>query len=362
MHFYLSESNLKKRKSRDLDLVEPKTDTQVSINECMTYIHEIGRKSCFVRIKILNILHFSYQSLLRLLNHLKENLNEDDEEKDEEDGGDDQLENDPFLARVGPEIPEDLQTKITNKDCMKQCVTWPNLGKVLSQSPKWATQKDETQKCLLDDEDQDGNSEKQLKLQEFQEKLVNVSMAEPIKDYFLTDQLSNNLAVANASNMKESKLVQPLNGLQSELLSLLATYKDVYFGQETLKNLEEVRLVYCAHALNHMLKTRNKILKNNAKLSKNPGKSAIDVRDQGLCRPKIVIVVPFKESARKVVEIMGKLMFGEVKRGNVSNKKRFDDEFGTEPKDLDKIKVCTSHPAFETKKISNVIVTIMVTI
>ena len=306
-----------------------------------------------------NILHFSNLSLLRLLNYLKENLIEDDEEKDEDDG-DDHLENDPFLARVGPEIPEDLQTKIANKNCMKQCVTWPNLGKVISQCPKWTTQKDETQKCLLDDEDQDGNSEKQLKLQEFQEKLVNVSLAEPIKDYFLTDQLSNNLAVANASNMKESKLVQPLNGLQSELLSLLSTYKDVYFGQETLKNLEEVRLVYCAHALNHMLKTRNKILKNNAKLSKNPGKSAIDVRDQGLCRPKIVIVVPFKESARKVVEIMGKLMFGEVKRGNVSNKKRFDDEFGTEPKDLDKIKVCTSHPAFETKEISIMIVTIIV--
>ena len=223
---------------------------------------------------------------------------------------------------------------------MRQCITWPNLGKVISQCPKWTTKKDKTQKFLLDDEDQDENSEKQLKLQEFQEKLVNISVAEPIKDHFLTNQLSDNLAVANASNMKESKLVQPLNGFQSELLSLLTTYKDVYYGQETLENLEEVRLVYCTHALNHMLKTRNKILKNNAKLSKNPGKSAIDVRDQGLCRPKIVIVVPFKESARKVVEIMGKLMFGEVKRGNVSNKKRFDEEFGTEPKDVDKIKVC----------------------
>ena len=115
-----------------------------------------------------NILHFSNLSLLRLLNHLKENLIEDDEEKNEDDG-DDHLENDPFLARVGPEIPEDLQTKIANKNCMKQCVTWPNLGKVISQCPKWTTQKDKTQKCLLDDEDQDGNSEKQLKLQEFQE-------------------------------------------------------------------------------------------------------------------------------------------------------------------------------------------------
>ena len=232
---------------------------------------------------------------------------------------------------------------------MKQCVTWPNLGKIIIQSPKWTAQKSvETKKSLLDDENDDDkgmNSENQKKLQEYQEKLVNLSIAEPIKDYFLTNQLSNNLAVANMSNMKGSKMVQALNGFQSELLSLLKTYKDVYYGEETLQNLEEIRLVYCVHALNHMLKTRRRILRNNAKLHHN--KSAINVRDQGLCRPKIVIVVPFKESARKVVEIMGKLMFGQVKGGNVSNKKRFDDEFGTEPKDLDKIKVCTSHPALK---------------
>ena len=183
-------------------------------------------------------------------------------------------------------------------------------------------------------------------MKEFQEKLVNVPVSEPLKDFFLTNQLSNNLAVANVSNLSGSKLLQPLTGLQSELLSLLTTYKDVYFSEEKLTNLEEIRLVYSVHALNHMLKTRSRILKNNQKLAKNSDSSQINVRDQGLCRPKIVIVVPFKESARKVVDIMGKLLFGKVKGGNVSNKKRFDDEFGTEPKDLDKIKVSNSYPAY----------------
>ena len=175
--------------------------------------------------------------------------------------------------------------------------------------------------------------------------MVNVPVSEPLKDFFLTNQLSNNLAVANVSNLSGSKLLQPLTGLQSELLSLLTTYKDVYFSEEKLTNLEEIRLVYSVHALNHMLKTRSRILKNNQKLAKNSDSSQINVRDQGLCRPKIVIVVPFKESARKVVDIMGKLLFGKVKGGNVSNKKRFDDEFGTEPKDLDKIKVSNLYPA-----------------
>merc|ERR1719367_426714 len=161
-------------------------------------------------------------------------------------------------------------------------------------------------------------------------------MAEPFKEYFLTNQLKNNLAVANVTNLNGSKLIQPLTGFQCELMSLMTTYKDVYFSEESLINLEEIRLVYCVHALNHMLKTRNRILKNNTKLSKSPENLSANVRDQGLCRPKIVIVVPFKESARKVVDMMGKLLFGQVKGGNVSNKKRFDDEFGTEPKDLDK--------------------------
>ena len=64
--------------------------------------------------------------------------------------------------------------------------------------------------------------------------MVNVPVSEPLKDFFLTNQLSNNLAVANVSNLSGSKLLQPLTGLQSELLSLLTTYKDVYFSEEKL--------------------------------------------------------------------------------------------------------------------------------
>ena len=146
---------------------------------------------------------------------------DDNEVTEEKDDFDDYLENDPFLARVEPEIPEELQAKITEKTYSKQCVTWPNLGNVIVQCPKWTPEKSIKPKCLLDDDDEDdesGNSSQQIKLKEFQEKLVNVPVAEPLKDYFLTDQLSNNLAAANVSNLSGSKLLQPLTGLQSELL------------------------------------------------------------------------------------------------------------------------------------------------
>lgn len=38
------------------------------------------------------------------------------------------------------------------------------------------------------------------------------------------------------------------------------------FARRTFDNGEEIRKVYLLHALNHILKTRSKILKNNARL------------------------------------------------------------------------------------------------
>ena len=65
-----------------------------------------------------------------------------------------------------------------------------------------------------------------------------------------------------------------------------------------------------------------------ARLKTTKERLKTEARDQGLCRPKVVIVVPFKESARRVVAIMRALLFGEGKKSAVANGKKFDDEFG----------------------------------
>jgi Utp25, U3 small nucleolar RNA-associated SSU processome protein 25 len=39
----------------------------------------------------------------------------------------------------------------------------------------------------------------------------------------------------------------------------------------------------------------------------------LSLRDQGLVRPKILMLVPFRESARRIVEIMIKLLFRLVR-------------------------------------------------
>jgi U3 small nucleolar RNA-associated protein 25 len=58
-----------------------------------------------------------------------------------------------------------------------------------------------------------------------------------------------------------------------------------------------------------------------------------DLKNIGLVRPKVLILLPFRESARRVVDLMIKLLFSKdstSSRGaSVLKKKRFDDEFGT---------------------------------
>ncbi len=52
---------------------------------------------------------------------------------------------------------------------------------------------------------------------------------------------------------------------------------------------------------------------------------------QGLVRPKVLIVVPFKESARRIVDLMIRLLFGKDQgKSTIMKRGKFDDEFGTE--------------------------------
>ena len=52
-----------------------------------------------------------------------------------------------------------------------------------------------------------------------------------------------------------------------------------------------------------------------------------EYRDQGLVRPKILIIVPFKHSCLKIVELLISILIGEDKGGSVMNKTRFMEDF-----------------------------------
>lgn len=63
-----------------------------------------------------------------------------------------------------------------------------------------------------------------------------------------------------------------------------------------MKNTDELRLAYCAHVVNHVLKSRLKILHHNAKLSRKDDVPE-EFRDQGLMRPKVLILLPLRDAA-----------------------------------------------------------------
>lgn len=72
-------------------------------------------------------------------------------------------------------------------------------------------------------------------------------------------------------------------------------------------------------------------MKDGKKKKKKVEDKNVNLRDQGLVRPKVLIIVPFRESARRIVDLMIKLLFNkDSTSGTVMKKKRFDDEFGVD--------------------------------
>lgn len=145
---------------------------------------------------------------------------------------------------------------------------------------------------------------------------------------------NSKLSYSKETQMK-SRLMkhERFDSFQTELLSLLNSYKNLYYPKRQFDNSERIRMVYTAHALNHIIKTRNKIIKNNIKIKENPDHKQTDqFRDQGLTRPKVLIVLPFRDSALRTINCMIKLLYGEETK-NVMNYKRFIKEFSIDEED-----------------------------
>ncbi|GAA6014423.1 hypothetical protein JCM11491_007048 [Sporobolomyces phaffii] len=91
-------------------------------------------------------------------------------------------------------------------------------------------------------------------------------------------------------------------------LSTLSTYRDVSYSKLELgEKHDEIRSSVSLHAMNHVLKTRSRILKNNEYLSKiasNPSLTQPSkvTTDQGFTRPKVLILAPFRSAALSWVQ------------------------------------------------------------
>ncbi|KAF9187162.1 rRNA-binding ribosome biosynthesis protein utp25 [Haplosporangium sp. Z 767] len=151
-----------------------------------------------------------------------------------------------------------------------------------------------------------------------------------VKQRLQTNWPEVNESALESSPSKTSKIFTPL---QQALFDPLNEYRDILFTNRTMHNAKELRNLYALHALNHVYKTRDRILKNTGKLQRhqqNQDSTAIpEFRDQGFTRPKVLIILPFKNTVVDVVESLIALS-GSTQQ---ENRKRFFDEFGAEDED-----------------------------
>uniref|UniRef100_A0A182N050 U3 small nucleolar RNA-associated protein 25 homolog n=1 Tax=Anopheles dirus TaxID=7168 RepID=A0A182N050_9DIPT len=139
-----------------------------------------------------------------------------------------------------------------------------------------------------------------------------------------------------------------LDAQQRDVFAILNGYQDLYYPQRTHDNADRLRYAYCLHALNHVLKATSKVAHHTVKLTEAraaamaasrrgkkklpakvdaPAGGLVEYRDQGFVRPKVLIVVPFRESALQCVNVLKRLFAGDNEK-MVVNYKRFTDEYG----------------------------------
>jgi len=140
-----------------------------------------------------------------------------------------------------------------------------------------------------------------------------------------------------------------LTSLQTSLAAPVFNYTDLIFNGRSLHNASELRELYVLHALNHVTKSRdlvsnhNVAIKERAQVRRQQKEAAIvektafpeideaaqnefdeTIRDRGLTRPSVLIVVPNRAAALRVVRLLFELL---PENANISNKTRFYDEY-----------------------------------
>lgn len=151
------------------------------------------------------------------------------------------------------------------------------------------------------------------------------------------DSTNLQLVPAIAGAMKDA------SPLAASLLTHLGTYTDLYAhsldgeadGSETAPfasgTHEALRSAAAAHALNHILKTRRRIVRGNEKLAhaSAEGKDLPPPLDQSFTRPKVLLLLPTRASALHwLTDHIFPLAGGGTQ---IENRRPFADSFGLPP-------------------------------
>ncbi|EFW99207.1 nucleolus protein required for cell [Grosmannia clavigera kw1407] len=113
------------------------------------------------------------------------------------------------------------------------------------------------------------------------------------------------------------------DAVEQSLAPLLFNYYDMLYCERTPANGQSLRHIACLHAVNHVFKTRDKVIKNNAKVARDDGRDDVEYRDQGYTRPKVLMLLPTRQSCVRMVEAICGIWRPEQQE----NRKRFDDTY-----------------------------------
>lgn len=141
----------------------------------------------------------------------------------------------------------------------------------------------------------------------------------------IKENRESNRKILNRLNKDENPTKFKLNNFQTELYSIVKSYKDVLFTHQTFSNSEDLRTVYCLHALTHLMKARTKIIKNN-KIYEEHKYSEVpeDTRDQGFTRPKILFLAPTRNTALRIARKLTSML---EEKFSISKMDKLEQEF-----------------------------------
>ncbi|CAH0385473.1 unnamed protein product [Bemisia tabaci] len=208
------------------------------------------------------------------------------------------------LYRVVSACPQSLTGKKLN---------FPTIGSLIAQLPELSNSTETSQSKLIEDGDEESS--------------VPAVIPQPIEevDWEQLDVKIPSKNIVEACSKHVNSLLRSLTPLQKDILSIIYKYHDFYFTERNTHNSKEIVFIYCLHAINHIIKARSEIIQHNVAI-KDKKSSSDNFRDQGLVRPKVLILVPFRRSALNIVEVISSILLSDEK-ANIANKKRFYDEF-----------------------------------
>ncbi|KAF8864943.1 U3 small nucleolar RNA-associated protein 25 [Acephala macrosclerotiorum] len=112
------------------------------------------------------------------------------------------------------------------------------------------------------------------------------------------------------------------DALERQVAPIIFNYQDMLFCERKTTNSESLRRLTCLHAVNHVFKTRDRVIKNNSRLVKEEA-GDLELRDQGFTRPKVLMILPTRESCVRMVSMIRILCEPDQQE----NRKRFDDSY-----------------------------------